>query len=302
MISRRKLLIAAPALWLPRTKAARLLHGTAQGGLQFNLILDPSWSSAPASYVTALSQTIPLIQAAYPNTNVTINMHVGYQTYWVSPSIPAQPVGASTSIGINVGISTSVSYSSIRAAMAALPFQSTTLSTLLTNTPSGSSLNSTSSFNLPSAAAKAIGLFGLSGGPVSARDPNIVDGSIGIGSGWATAKLIGVMLHEITHTFGRETSMAPFVFSRFLSVGSRDFFSSNTTATYFSIDGGNTTLATYDFKSPGGGADPSDFLNPPDGTASPQDPLDCFGAFQQNGANQFLSSLDNQVMNAMGFQ
>lgn len=304
MISRRKLLIAAPALWLPRTKAARFLRGTVPtvSGLQFNLILDPSWSSAPASYVTALSQAIPLLQAAYPHANVTLNIHVGYQTYWASPSLPAISVPASSSIGIPVGIALSVPYATIRAAMvttaAAVP--GGTLSTIVSNTPAGSSLNSTSSFSLPSAAAKALGMFGLSGGPVSARDPTIVDGSFGVGSGWSSAKLVGVMLHEITHAMGRAQTYAPYVFTRFTSVGNRDFFSSNTLATYFAIDGGTTKLADNDWKSTGG-SDGSDFLNLPDGSGV-QDPLDCLSAFQQSGANQFLSTLDNQVMAGLGFQ
>lgn len=279
------------------------IAGAVPTGLQFNLILDPSWSSAPSTWQSgsvSINQAVALLSAAYPHVNATINLHVGYQTIWFSSGTPAFPVPANASQGSIISAPTSVPYATIRAAMAGLSFQSTTLATLLSNTPAGSSLNGQSAFAVPSACCKALGLFGLTGGPVSANDPTIVDGSIGIGSGWADAKILGVFLHEISHAMGRIESYAPFVFSRFTGVGTRDFSSSSSTATYFSINGGTTDLADYDHAI-SGSPDPADFLNGSDGTGV-QDPLDCFSAVQLSGANQFLSTLDNQLMNAMGFQ
>lgn len=266
-------------------------------GLVFNLIYDPSWSSAPASYQTgsvSVVQACSLLSAAFPHVNATINLHVGYGTYWLSAGLPAQPIGASSSIGNVLGVGGPVAYSTLRSQLAGLSFQSASLAALLANTPAGASLNSVNSFNVPSAVCKAIGLFGLSGGPTSATD-TIVDGSIGMGSGWADAKLLGVFLHELTHAMGRIPAIAPSSWSRFTSVGNRQL-GTGTSGCYFSLDGGTTQLATY-----GNNSDVGDFLNLPDGTGV-QDPLDCFGESQETGAYQFLTSLDLQLMNSMGFQ
>jgi hypothetical protein len=297
VISRRKIILAAPALILP-CKALAWRNGSSAivSGLTFNLILDPSWSGAPSSYTTgstSINQAVSLLQAAYPHVNATINLHVGYGTQWLSAGIPANPVGAGQSVGNTIG-NASIPYSNIRSAMAGLSFQSTSLAAALSNLPTGGSLQSTSSFTVSSANCKALGLFGFSGGPTSSTD-SIIDGSIGMGSGWSSAKLLGVFLHEITHALGRDTLQAPFMFTRFTAPGTWDFSNSATNA-IFSLDGGNTTLANYDHPN-----DFSDFLNFTDGTGV-QDPLDCFSAFQETGANQFLSTLDNQLMNSMGWQ
>lgn len=293
-LSRRNLLLAAPALLIGQKAKAWPVHGAqAASGLRFNLILDPSWTTtpgAPADYVSSLSSAVSLLQAAYTHLNLTINCHIGYTTQWLSAGLPAVSVAPSTSQG-TILAAPLISYPTIRSALAGLSFQSASLTALLANTPAGASLNGTSSFSVSSSSCKTLGLFGFSGGPTSANDP-IIDGSIGIGSGWSTAKQIGVFLHEFHHMLAAEQGFAPFVFSRFTGVGTRDFTTSTGVTCWFSLDNGTTHLADYDTSS-----DPADFSN-----TGIQGSLDCFNAQQANGANQFLSTVDNQLMNSMGFQ
>jgi hypothetical protein len=125
--------------------------------------------------------------------------------------------------------------------------------------PAGPSLDGDSGFRIASAEAKALGV-------LSATDPSI-DGFVGFATDVPTSSLVGVALHEITHAMGRvpaeqaslEFSTTPTVLSlvRYTSSGAHDFdgTSTPTPASYFSIDGGTTTLANF-----GQTSDPSDFL------------------------------------------
>lgn len=252
-------------------------------GLVFNFVYDSNWSGAPASYQTALNSAAAALSAAFPNTNATLNIEVGFGQLENTLA-----VGANSSVGI-VTSSAFLSYSTIRAAMVTNN-KTTAMNTLLTNTPAGSTLNGTGSFFVNTACQKVLGLNGL-----SPTDPGL-DGAIGIGSGWSTGELVGMLLHELTHTMGRVQQNAPFVFSRFTAVGTRDF-NNNTANTYFSLDGGSTHVANYD-----GSSDVSDFLNSSvqDGNSSATwDPLD---AFQGSQSIQSLTTADLEIMNTLGFQ
>ena len=275
--------LSVGAMAIPVTMGAVTFSSGA--GLQIVLVQDASVSGAPAGFMTDANTAAGLIMAACPNTNVTVYINVGYGTSALFGSIPSTSAEGGDTQG------SFLSYSVIRAGMAANN-NSTTMNTLLANTPSGTSLNGQSSFYVPSACMKALGIGGIS--PTS----TVMDGACVIGTGITHPNLVGVFLHELTHAMGRETGVAPVEFSRFNSVGNRDFDSGGTTGAYFSLDGGTTHTADYATPS----TDPSDFLNSgiQDGNSSAT--YDPFDAFYGSQSIQSLTTADIQLLNAMGFQ
>ena len=93
---------------------------------------------------------------------------------------------------------------------------------------------------------------------------------------------------------GTGDTSSPDIFNlfRFTSPGNR-FFDDHlpTSASYFSIDGGNTKIADY-----GQSSDPSDFLN--SGVQGPNDP---FNEFYGSNTLQQLTAIDVKQLDALGF-
>lgn len=289
-ISRRKFIAAAPAVLIPRRGwAAKNGLASSSNGLKINLVYDTNWSGAPTSYQTAVVQAANLMMAAFPNSNATVNVEMGFG--FLANQLA---VGPNTSASTDLG-TVALSYSAIRAGMVATN-HSSAMTTQLANTPAGSTLNGQGLFNAPFACCKVLG--GLGGISPTAT---ALDGAVGIGSGFATGELIGVFLHEISQAMGREAtgSIAPYCFSRFTAVGVRDF--SSATNAYFSLDGGNTSIAGYAATS-----DVGDFINGGvqdgnTGSGWQSFPSDCFDAFQGSLSIQSLTTADTQIMSAMGF-
>jgi hypothetical protein len=291
--------LSAAAGAIPVTGGAATI--TSGGSLlTFHYIFDANWtSSAPQTYKDALVTATNIMTAAFPNTNCTLNIEVGYTYYGQNENGTTTVVGANSALGGDAG-SPFISYSTIRAAMAAIPSPTASLTALLNNTPAGSSLNGQSGFNVSRSGCKVLKLFGFAGGPTSATDVGL-DGVVCLGTGWTAAELVGVFLHEIGHAIGREQQIAPMVFSRFTSAGVRDF-AVGTANTYFSLDGGTTHLADYDTTS-----DPADFKNGGvqdgnTGASWASFASDCYDAFQSANSVETQSTVDLQYMNSTGFQ
>lgn len=295
MISRRKLILAAPALLLSRRSMAAF-HGSkavASGGLKINLVYDNTqvaWTTSPAWYQTGVITAANAIMAAFPNTNITFNCEIGYQFFDGINSGNTIPVAASASEGADLTGVSNLPYSTIRSALAAVPNPTASLTALLNNTPVGTSINGVSSFYVPNAVCKSLGLGGVSPTGVA------LDGAVGIGTGWSSAKIVGVFIHEITHAMGRVAGEAPFNFSKFSSAGTR-VLTNALVAAYFSLDGGTTPIANYDTTQ-----DAGDFLDNSIQDSGLGGFQDCFDTHQNTNALQSLSTVDLQLMNAMGFQ
>ena len=102
---------------------------------------------------------------------------------------------------------------------------------------------------------------------------------------------------NLTHAIGRVPYGSQpdiFDFYRFTSAGTR-LFTDNIPASsaYFSLDGGNTKLADF-----GVSSDPSDFLNAPGSSLTPND---AFDEFYSNNPLQSLTPVDLQMLDALGF-
>src|SRR5882724_11443527 len=220
-----------------------------------------------------------LLQQAF-NDNITVNIGVGYGE---QNGVPL----ANQNSAVGQAPETLISYSQLRSdliSVATSPDDFTSTGAM----PNTSSLGGQSQFDISRTQGK---LFGS----VAANDTTI-DGNVYIGTGLMGQVLLTVALNELTAVMGREagtpsnpSSMEIF---RYSAPGVNVFgITTPQPPSYFSIDGGVTTLADF-----GQNANPGDFLAPPASTRTPNDPFD-----EQVNNLGFLTGLDQQVMDVLGF-
>jgi len=244
------------------------------GGITFNLI----WSNAaanlaPERFRAGVEQAATLL-AAVITDKITVNIKVDYDG------------NGGFALGGPDGQPLSESYSSVTANLIS---HATPGDTTFNALPAGSSIQQQANVDVYNSQAKLWGQLG-------ANDTSTDDGGVDFATDVNPLLLAGVALHELTHAIGRvPDGPQPNVFDlfRFTSQGVRLFDGDIREAppAYFSIDGGVTKLADY-----GQGSDPSDFLN-----AGVQGPDDPFNEFYSSSTNQFLSAVDLQQLDALGF-
>ena len=247
--------------------------------MSLNLVLDYESSAlaAPQSFRDAMQAAANILDATILD-NITVTIRVGYGD-WNNN----QDTGITTGAEGGVLNGLTVSYASLRAALATHE-TSTVDQTFVSSLPSTSSLNGVSSFFIPSAVAKAVGLL--------SPTASTVDGAVGMGTQIPTNLLVGAALHELTHAMGREPGVEPFDLFRYTSPGNHLFTSGSTAVpAYFSIDGGNTKLADF-----GQSSDASDFL-----TTGVQGSNDPFDEFYNSHTIQNLTNVDKELLDALGF-
>jgi serralysin len=241
------------------------------GGMTFDLLFDAAAMAAPASFRAGIEQAASMLSGAISD-KITVNINIHYSGS-----------GGGAFAGPDNGFYES--YSSIRAD---LINNATPGDTTFNALPGGSSIQGQSNVAVWNAELKLWGLLG-------ANDTTTDDGSATFATDINSNLLVGVALHELTHALGRVPfGPAPDIFDlfRFTSPGVRLFAGGNTApAAYFSLDGGNTKLADW-----GQNSDPSDFLN--SGVQGPNDP---FNEFYTNNTLQSLTTVDKQLLDALGF-
>jgi hypothetical protein len=252
--------------------------------LFINLLFDATAEVAPVSFRTAVQTAAAMLDSAIrtPTTAniITVNIQIGYgELGGTVLDSQTDAVG-----GPDSGLFES--YSSVRADLiaSAAPDDPN-----FNSLPNGSAIQGQSQVAVSSAQLKAFGLL--------ARNANTDDGSIGIGTAIPDASLVGVALHELAHAMGRIAYGGPsgepdiFDLFRFTSPDARLFSNSiPSTATYFSLDDGNTKLADY-----GEASDPGDFLN---SNLTPEDP---FNEIIDANTIQQLTNADMTQMDVLGF-
>ena len=253
---------------------------------------DQSAASLPASFVAAVNYVVSYFDSLFTN-NVTVTIDLGYGEIEGRALEPG-------ALGESNASFNSISYQQALSALEATG-QSTSQSAAF------STLSSTSPFNsgtlwLTTAQEKAIGLL-----PSNASG---IDGYIGISntapfSDSADASpaqnqyyLIGVLEHEFTEVMGRisylgghlggTNSYGTMDLFRFAAPGQRDLSTGG--PAYFSIDGGNTHLGTWN-TNPNG--DLGDWAT---GTAA-----DAFLAFSPTGQINSMTATDLSLMNVIGW-
>src|SRR5665213_113783 len=257
------------------------------GGIAFNLVFDAAAmaaTSAAAAFRAGIEQAASILSATITNP-ITVTIDIDYSG-----------TGGGASSGPTGGLFES--YSTVRAALVG---NAATGDTVFNSLPTGSTIQGQSAVAVWDAQLKLLGMAlpsnytGVDAVSTFATD---IDPSL----------LIGVALHELTHALGRVPYGMPdgpqpdiFDFYRFTSAGTR-LFTDNipASASYFSLDGGNTKIADYGLFS-----DPSDSLNPgptqlgsPYGHLTPNDP---FNEIYGPGTVQGLRTIDKGQLDALGY-
>jgi serralysin len=247
------------------------LVSVVSGGIIINLLFDAAAMAAPASFRAGIQQAATILGAAISD-KITVNINIDYSG-----------TGGGAAAGPDHGLFES--YPSIKADLIS---NATPGDTIFSALPSGPSIQGQSNAAVWNAQLKLWGLLG-------ANDASTDDGSATFATDINPNLLVGVALHELTHALGRVPyGPEPDIFDlfRFTSPGTQLFANGNIApASYFSVDGGNTKLADF-----GQNSDPSDFLNR--GVQGANDP---FNEFYTGSTSQSLSTIDKELLDALGF-
>ena len=302
------------------------------GGMTVHLIFDAAADAAPQTFRDGVEQAARLLSQAIANP-ITINIKVDYsgtghnadakndglgafESYEPMSATEVLSILGATAGSFAPGVGTVIGGLLGGLAGSLLPNSvlpsnfnqnirqdliASSSSNLADSLPTGT--NSIQGWPFVWVTSAQLKLFGLS----APNDTTTDDASAHFNIDIDPSALVGVALHELTHALGRvplalgpNLDLAPSIFDlfRFTSPGQRLFSTGNPTApaSYFSLDGGVTKLADY-----GTTNDPSDFFNY-QRPAGVQGGADAFNEEGIPGAtNQFLSSLDLQQLEAIGF-
>ena len=252
-----------------------------------NLIPDDSVARAPAGFSATIRAAADLLQQNFTN-NITINIRYGWGT-WNNRRDPAL-ANTTTSLG-GALLADYVNYVDVKnwlGSKPTLPQDEAALASLPTDTnafPINPAING--GVIIASAEEKALGhWFGSAAA---------IDGAVGFGTATTPNAWFSLALHEITHAMGRESGIdlgastiaSPWVIDLFRYSGPNTFRWSGTEATYFSLNGGISNLASFDTYT-----DTSDFA-----ASNLLDPFDAI-IF---GGSAGLTWLDISVMDVLGF-
>lgn len=265
---------------------------TAGSALTIKITWDTSVASAPSAFMTGVIATAWALEANFNNA-VTIDLAVGYG------EVAGTSMG-SGALGGSESFLQSVSYASLRAALAAHNSNATTAA-VLASLPSNQPVNG--NIWVTTAQAKALSLAPANG--------TGLDGYIGLSSAYAftygnggsvaagTYDFNAVVSHEITEVMGRilltggsigsyTNSYGLLDLLHFSAPGVRDFSAS--TPGYFSADGGTTNGGNFNTVSGGDAADWASSMG-----------NNAFDAFSNSGVVNPVTSGDITELNAIGW-
>jgi len=213
--------------------------------MQINVNFDQPTNTLPTGFVTAVNWAVDYLDSLFTNP-VTLTINVGYG------EVAGGSLGGA--LGGSVGLANTVSYTSVQSAL------------LAQNAPGASTLPSSSPFSgslyIPQAEAKALGL----------AAGTTLDGYVGFSNSvsWSFTPnvtpppgaydFIGVFEHEITEVMGRISLIdyQPSYYAladlyRYTASGDRSLTTGGAgSLAYFSVDGGQTLLRSWNNDSSNG--------------------------------------------------
>ena len=276
-------------------------------GVTIDMTWDPSVASAPADFEATIEQGAEILEQTILGP-FTFNIDVGYAEVGGGvnsgvgvEALPGNTSAANISFLQDYNLTYSQLLTDLTEGESSQNATSNAQATSVNDLPNTTSLDGQTNFYIGSAEAKAL----------TADDPALnlisptaspVDGAAGFSNvGFSGSELVGAVLHEFTHAMGRVPGTTALSLFQYLSSSAgnpqHDFNNGSPSsanpapASYFSIDGGVTTLAQF-----GQTSDESDFLNSPASTLTPNDPFD------EGVAGSELTPQDLVMLNVLGFQ
>jgi hypothetical protein len=265
-------------------------HGGGGGGgstgLSIHVSFDASVSSAPSGFTDVVNQVVQYFESHFSDP-ITVNLNVGYG------EVDNYSLGGA--LGSSVTNLAGVSYASLLNALnsdAAGSFDQSAVASLSSTNPTGGQMV------VSTAEAKALGYNVIGGGSVDgyigfSNLPGIFDYNNGDGVGTNQYDFFGVVAHEISEVMGRILLVGwngyymPYDLFHYSSNGVADFSGNGG---YFSVDGGQTILNTFNNSSNGG--DAGDWAGAT---------IDAFNAFGAPGVVLQISNVDLQALDVIGW-
>ena len=267
---------------------------TAGSGLTFDITWDSSVSSAPTAFKTAVVAAVTYLETLYTNA-ITLNIDIGYG------EVAGSAMG-SGALGESESYLSSVSYSTLRSALATKDTSAAGVSAVASLPTSSPISNAT--YWTTTADAKALGLISATSTAVdgyvgfSSSLPFTYSDTSGVASG--TYDFNGVALHELTEVMGRMLFTGGSIGSTSNSYNVLDLFhyssagvldTSATTPGYFSANGGVTNLDQFNTVSGGDAGDLSSSMG-----------NNAFDAYSNGGVVNPMTTNDATMMNVLGYQ
>ncbi|WP_298223924.1 NF038122 family metalloprotease [Acidocella sp.] len=257
--------------------------------MDIKLVFDSSTSAAPSGFAAAVDYAASQLDSLITN-NITVTISVSWDNTGAVLG-EAQP---------NLGSAGLYTYATVVAALRAhaqSPTQLAAVNALPVTDPTHGK-----GVYLTIAQAEALGLPSTAlGNSFSGIDGQVVFGTGGVTLNFSTTSgavaqevdFTGTAEHELTHALGRAdfnngsnyTLMDLYAYAAPGTLQSTPY-----APTYFSIDGGQTSLAAFDTTS-----DISDWAN------QPQYRNDAFGAYAYSGYATTISTVDTTLMSVLGF-
>jgi hypothetical protein len=197
MITRRSLILAAPALILPVQRVLDFRVVRCASPFVMQITYSPQALAAPQSFRDNVETAANFYRACIFNP-ITVSFNVGYDEIWDGGYSPSPSNESQTIIWQEVN---NISYTTIRAALALLLVNSAVQTSFLSSLPVASSIGGVTNWSIMSSAAKMLNLW-----PAGQRNVADYDSTIGIGSAINPASVISTIIHEFGHALGRVKS------------------------------------------------------------------------------------------------
>ena len=254
-------------------------------GLTIDLVWDSSVAKAPTTFTAAIIQAATEIGAVVSN-KITVNIDVGYG------EIAGQRIGSGTAETETLG-DKQESYATVKQQLTKADTTAIGKS-VVANLPATSPFGSLT-YDVAGAQLQVFGVLPAIG--------TAADAAVGFSTDWSGNPLLAAALHELTHALGRNSGwgsaakgydVTPMDLARFSAPGvwAGDGSPSKTRMKlqYFSVNGGKTVLADFDNKSDYG-----------DWTTNSLTPTDAFDAYIATNPVTTLSTVDIDVLDAIGY-
>jgi Ca2+-binding RTX toxin-like protein len=265
--------------------------GSPAEGLQINITYDSSVDTAPADFKAAVQAAVQFFQTTF-DSNASVNINIGWGEF-DGQALDSGALGESSSSYVD-----GLTYAQVQRALAIADANSPVESTAVAGLPIFNPLPG-DGVALTTAEAKALGLYN--------GEPSNLDGYVGLSSSSTFAfdpnhraaagafDAVGVIEHEISEVLGRvvlasdQNDYGPLDLFRYAGPSAHQFWSGP--GSYFSLDGGVTSLKT--FNNGTNGSDSGDWAS--------NAQVDAFDAFATLGAEADVSPVDISMMQLLGY-
>ncbi len=276
------------------TGSTAVVAGAASSGLIINVTYDQAVSTLPTGFTTIINAVVNYFESHFTDP-VTVNIDVGFGE--------AAGYSLGGALGMSLTYLQSATYSQIKSALTADANTSDDASAVA-SLPAADPVGGTHNYWVSTAEAKALGLntstTSIDGYVGFSNTAGLFDYNNGDGVTAGAYDFFGVVAHEFSEVMGRTLLTGTTALNGLPAYDALDLFhysapgvhtfSGTTNSSYFSINGGSTSLNTFNNASNGG--DAGDWAGAT---------IDAYNAFGYPGVVEPISQADLTAMDVIGW-